>query len=229
MALKTHPSDEFCTPPDVADLAKKVLGDIYFDPYGHPKQLVKVRTMHTAATGVQPWPTHGPWYVNPPFSASGTQIPRVSAWVAEHRIDCLMLCLAAPGSMYWRESIWSKTGPQRVAWMPRLSFFQVDENPELEVMLNVDTGEVLTPRQVRALPVDEETGLSGAVPARVKNPAYGKMGPTPQSISRDLALMLWSTNPVVIARFVREVTAYAKEANPKAAPIGISLGGGPQP
>lgn len=119
---QTKPSDEFYTPQFVAEFAKRVLGPIYFDPYGHPKQAVKVSTMHTKDTTPTPWPTEGPWWVNPPFSQSGEQVPRVALWVTQHKIECLMLCLAAPCSSYWNEAVWSATGPQLIALTPRIPF-----------------------------------------------------------------------------------------------------------
>lgn len=225
--LPTRESDEYLTPKAVADLAKKTLGAIYFDPYGHPRQNVKVQTMHTIATGNQPWPAHGPWWVNPPFSQSGEQVPRISEWVSKHGIDCLMLCLAAPGSMYWRDSIWAKTGPQRIAWMPRLSFDQLDERKELTQYRRADTGRLVSQTTYNKLVRDQKQELLEKIVIEiVPNPNYGTVAKTDQSISRDLALMLWSRNPVVISRFVREVGNYSTELDPEAPPIGISLGGG---
>lgn len=123
----TKASDEYLTPAPIAALATKVLGHIDFDPYGHPNQHVKVRDMHTAKTGVSPWPGTGKWWANPPFSQGAEQIPRLAKWWASHKIDGLLLCLAAPSSAYWREAIWSPIGPQLIAWVPRMKFDQVDE------------------------------------------------------------------------------------------------------
>lgn len=228
--LKTKLSDEFLTDQAIADLAKKVLGDIYFDPFGHKAQRVRVRTMHTAETGNQPWPDHGPIWCNPPFSASATQVPRVAEWVSKHKIDCLMLCLAAPGSNYWREAIWSKTGPQRIAWLPRISFDFFDDRPEIMEHRWIESDKIISPATVRRLEREGDPEKLARVKGRmVPNPNFKKVAATEHTISYDTALMLWSTDSVTVNRFVREVTAYGKEQNPKAGPIGISLGGGPQP
>jgi hypothetical protein len=227
---KTKDSDEFLTPQPLADLVKKVLGDVYFDPFGSAKQLVRTRTMHTIETGNQPWPAVGPQFANPPFSQLKEQVPRFARWQAEHGLDALMLCIAAPGSLYWREAIWSKTGPQRVAWLPRVSFMRFSEDREVVEYRRIDNDRLVKPAVYRKFVRDQKhEALANIRSQMVANPNFGKVAPTEHTISYDTALMLWSTNPVVIARFVREVTTYAKEANPKAAPIGISLGGGPQP
>lgn len=122
-------SDEFLTPPSLVALAKAVLdGPIDFDPYSSPGQLVPARDGLTLASDPEPWPTHGNWWANIPFSDSATVLPRLAQHFARAaQITALVLCLAAPSSVYWRHAVWSKkVGPRRIAWMPRLSFYRLD-------------------------------------------------------------------------------------------------------
>lgn len=123
------PTDEFLSPPSILELTRLILNaPIDFDPYASAGQLVKARDALTKNNPSEPWPSSGNWYVNPPFSESGQVIARLAQHFARNpNITALVLCLAAPGSTYWREWVWSKEfGPRRVAWMPRLSFFQLD-------------------------------------------------------------------------------------------------------
>lgn len=122
-------SDEFITPPDLVKLAKAVLnGPIDFDPFSSPGQLIPARDGLTLASDPEPWPASGNWWANIPFSESKTVLPRL----AQHfgrcpDITALVLCLAAPGALYWERSVWSPTiGARRVAWLPRISFYQLD-------------------------------------------------------------------------------------------------------
>ena|SRR5688572_28689818 len=126
----SKPTDEFMSPPELVELAKRIFGGpIDFDPYGHASQLIPARDLHSLQTGAEPWPETGNWWCNPPFSESKFAVPRIAEWYATHReINGLLLCLAAPGSVYWRESIWSVTHPQRIAWLPRLKFYRIGED-----------------------------------------------------------------------------------------------------
>lgn len=235
MAYQTKASDEFLTDQPIADLAKKILLDIYFDPFGHERQLVKVRTMHTRETGSQPWPTTGPFFVNPPFSLSSMVVPRVADWVSKHKIDCLMLCLAAPGSLYWREAIWGPTGPQRIVWLPRQSFLMYDQRPTIVEHRTAD-GKLVKPYRYRELQRLAQRNVVAAVEKlatvtehEVPNPLLNKVAPTEHTISYDTVLCLWSQDATIVKRFCREARAYGEQKNPGKAPIGISLGGGVQP
>ena len=227
----TRDSDEFYTPRPIADLAKRTLGDIFFDPYGHPLQLVRTRTMQTKESGNSPWPKNGPWFCNPPFSQSAEQVPRVAKWLAQYGIDALMLCLAAPGSKYWREAIWSATGPQYIAWLPRVSFMQLDPRETLTTYSR--NGRPLSAKRYATL-VEQGGDVADIETHVAKNPLFGKVGPTPHTISYDTALMLWTRSDVVAARFAREIKKTYPEL-PEGAPpdapknpaVGVSRGGGP--
>lgn len=124
----SKPTDEFLSPPSVVALAKDVLGaSIDFDPYCSPGQLVKCKDGLMLTSDPEPWPTSGKWYVNPPFSESKHALAKLAQHFTRNpTITALVLCLAAPGSVYWREWVWSSFGPRRVAWIPRLSFYQLD-------------------------------------------------------------------------------------------------------
>lgn len=105
----SKPSDEYLTPPDVAAWANKLIGGPFaFDPYGHPAQFVQVldRNTQTLPDGV--WPNSGNMWANPPYSLSADCVTKLAAWylaAPAHR-TVLALLLAAPGSAYWRDSIW---------------------------------------------------------------------------------------------------------------------------
>ena len=127
MSSKT---DEYITDRPMVELIKQIFGaGIDFDPYSSPGQLVKARDGLTLDSDPEPWPQAGLWWANIPFSDSKTVMPRLAAHFARNpQISALVLCLAAPSSSYWAETIWSpKIGCRRIGWVPRMKFLQLDE------------------------------------------------------------------------------------------------------
>jgi hypothetical protein len=123
----SKPTDEFLTPPHIAELAGKILGGRPdFDPWGHPQQVVRVAAMHTKENHMEPWPIVDRYWANPPFSCANEAIPRFAKHLTAHpEAIGLMLCLASTGTKYWRDSIWSaQFGARRIAWIGRTSFLE---------------------------------------------------------------------------------------------------------
>ncbi len=127
---KSTASDEYITPPALSDLAKKIFGGpIDFDPYACKGQIVPARDGLTIHSEPEPWPTTGHWWVNIPFSKSSETMNNLTAhFAANPAISALVLTLAAPSTVYWRQCFWSKVGPRRIAWIPRFSFLRVDDH-----------------------------------------------------------------------------------------------------
>jgi hypothetical protein len=122
-------SDEFLTPLTVSDLVKQVFGrPVDFDPYYAAAQVLPTRDGLSLESGPEPWPHTGHWWANIPFSESAEIMPRLARHFTDHpQINAIVLCLAAPSSIYWHDSIWSKQiGARRVGWIPRVSFLQDD-------------------------------------------------------------------------------------------------------
>lgn len=157
----SKPTDEFLTPPKLAELAVKILdGRPDFDPWGHPQQILRVAAMQTKDNHSEPWPVVDTYWANPPFSCANEALPRFAKHLTKHETATgLMLCLASTGTKYWRESVWSpEFGARRIAWIGRASFLE---------------------------------------------PAEGGPRKTEYGISRDLALVLWTRDREVEARFNR--------------------------
>ena len=124
-------SDEFLSPQILLDLVKSVLGGgIDFDPYSSVGQLVKCRDGLTITSDPEPLPKSGNFYANIPFSKSEHAMERLAThFAANPAINALVVCLAAPSSLYWANTIWSpEIGCRRVGWLPRLSFLRLNEH-----------------------------------------------------------------------------------------------------
>ena len=186
-APKGKASDEFLTPVELSTLAKKIFGvPIDYDPYASKGQIVPARDGLTIHSEPEPWPDTGKWWANIPFSVSAQVMRKLTAHFAEHQaIDALVLTLAAPSSLYWRQCFWSSVGPRRIAWIPRVSFLRLDES--------------------------------------------GVAQPTKHSVSSDLALSLWTSDPKLVARFERTIREWnpATRGPSKDWPIHVSPGGRP--
>lgn len=178
-------SDEFLSPPVLMDLVYQILGNIDFDPYSSPNQIVKCRDGLTLESDAEPWPLAGTWYANIPFSESSDIMPKLANHFTKNpKINALVVCLAAPSSAYWAETIFSPAmNCRRVGWLPRLKFWKADE--------------------------------------------HGVAQPTKDSISRDIAITLWSDEDRLIKRFEKFVPSFNPGSRSRKTPVRISLGGRP--
>jgi hypothetical protein len=177
-------SDEYLTDSPTLALVKQIFGaGIDFDPYSSPGQLVKCRDGLTLASDPEPWPQTGLWWANIPFSDSATVMPKLAEHFARcPKISALVLCLAAPSSAYWADTIWSpKIGCRRIGWVPRMKFLRLDAN-----------------------------GVPQA---------------TAHTVSRDIALSLWTSEDRLVSRFEKFVPNFNPGKRPRTRPVVVIPGG----
>jgi hypothetical protein len=118
-------SDCWLTPQWLVDLVGAFWPrGIDLDPFGHPRSLVRARTVFDIRDGQDayalPW-QGGRIFVNGPYSKNHPQLTAERCALArDDGRELLNLCPAAPGSDYWAPLVWPWV--TAVAWLGRLAF-----------------------------------------------------------------------------------------------------------
>lgn len=118
------PSDQYLTPPKIADCVRYFFGGaVDYDPYGHPQQLVQAENLRTWETRDQPFMSGvKKVWCNPPFSGVKNIVPELSTRSFAGKFDCVTLVPANVCSAYWVDSIWKLHHVAAIGMMKRYAF-----------------------------------------------------------------------------------------------------------
>jgi len=127
-------SDSLCTPPKILDPLYELFGGIVdTDPCSNPHSIVRARQSFHEGGLLVPWSYRGReanTYENHPYS---TNEPWMAKAVYEMRVghirELVVLCMAAPSTLWWRGfMVRPRTNP-RVVFTERLKFLGADGRP----------------------------------------------------------------------------------------------------
>ncbi len=122
-------SDEWCTPPEVAEPLFDFWGEADLDPCSNHRSVVRAKQRYETGGLILPWKAKT--YENHPYSQNPAWIAKTLAELRARRVhELVILCMCAPSTQWWASMMTEPRRNPRVIATKRIKFLGPDGTQE---------------------------------------------------------------------------------------------------